>query len=146
MASDTPTVVLDTSVASIIYNSDWRSPYYEDQIKGRKPVISFQTLEELLFGPRKDGWGENRRNELQRHIERYEVVWADAALVDICARLRSDRIKAGRGLKTADAWIAATALMLKCPLATDDKDFDGIPNLEVIRWSRDSGVQLSQPI
>ena len=134
MASpDTPMVVLDTSVVSIIYNSDSRSPYYEDRIKGHRAVISFQTLEELLFGAYKAGWEERRENELRRHVEQYEVIGANAALADISARLRSERRKAGRKLKTADAWIAATAIMLNCPLATDNGDFDGIPNLEIIK-------------
>ena len=146
MSSDIPAVVLDTSVVSIIYRSDPRSSYYEEQIKGRGAVISFQTLEELLFGAYNAGWGERRASELKRHIERYEVIRADAVLADISAQLRHERESVGRKLETADAWIAATAIMLECPLATDDKDFDDIPNLEVIRQSRDSGVQLSQPI
>ena len=125
---DTPMVVLDTCVVSMIYNSAPRSRYYEDRIKGYRAVISFQTLEELLFGAYKAGWGERRESELRRHIAQYEVIWPNEALVDISARLRSERVKSGRALKTADAWIAATALMLECPLATDDKDFDGIPN------------------
>ena len=146
-STDTPVVVLDTGVVSVIHNpSDHRSSYYEEQIKGYRAVISFQTVEELLFGAYNAGWGERRENELRRNIAQYEVIWPNAALVDISARLRCDRRKAGRELQTADAWIAATAIMLECPLATDDKDFDGIPNLEVIRQSRDSGVQLNQPI
>ena len=144
---DTPIVVLDTSVVSIIHNpSDSRSSYYEERIKGYRAVISFQTVEELLFGAYNAGWREKRENELRRNIAQYEVIWPNAVLVDISARLRCDRKKAGQELETADAWIAATAIMLECPLATDDKDFDGIPNLEVIRQSRDSGVQLNQPI
>ena len=68
MSSDIPAVVLDTSVVSIIYRSDPRSSYYEEQIKGRGAVISFQTLEELLFGAYKAGWGERRASELKLHI------------------------------------------------------------------------------
>ena len=142
-----PAVVLDTCVVSTIHNpSDPRSSYYEERIKGYRAVISFQTVEELLFGAYNAGWGERRENELRRNIAQYEVIWPNAALVDISARLRCDRRKAGRKLETADAWIAATAIMLECPLATNDEDFVGIPNLEVIIQSRDSGVQLSQPI
>ena len=33
----------------------------------------------------------------------------------------------------ADAWIAATALMLDCPLASHDRDFSGIANLALIQ-------------
>lgn len=139
---DTPIVVLDTSVVSIIHNSDPRSSYYEERIKGRRAVISFQTLEELLFGAYKAGWGERRENELRRHIAQYEVISADDAMAEVAARLRSERKKAGRELKTADVWIAATAITLNCPLATDNGDFDGIPNLEIIK--RSPALQLKK--
>ena len=54
------------------------------------------------------------------------------AVVDISANLRSAQEGAGRRLNTADAWIAATALMLNCPLASHDGDFDGIAGLQLI--------------
>ena len=142
-STDTSIVVLDTSVVSIIYNSDHRSSYYEERIEGRRAVISFQTLEERLYGPLKDGWSEKSKREHRRHIEQYEVIWPNAALVDISARLRCDRRKAGRELKTADAWVAATAIMLNCPLATDNGDFDGIPDLAVIKRPSSSQIEKS---
>jgi len=40
-------------------------------------------------------------------------------------------------LKSADAWIAATALLLECPLASHDGDFADIPGIELLR--RDHG-------
>ena len=36
-------------------------------------------------------------------------------------------------MSTADAWIAATAIRLGCPLATHDRDFSGIDGLELIQ-------------
>ena len=133
-STNDPKVVLDTCVVSIIHNpSDPLSSYYEDRIKGRRAVISFQTVEELLFGAYNAGWRERRENELRRNIAQYEVIGANAALADISASLRSERERAGRRLNTADAWIAATAIMLKCPLATANGDFDGIPDLEIIK-------------
>ena len=68
-------------------------------------------------------------NELLQHPDRYEVVWSAPELVEISARLRDERERAGRKLNTADAWIAATAIML----ASHDGDFSGIANLELIR-------------
>ena len=126
-------VVLDTSVTSIIYNGDWRARYYEEQIERRRTLISFQTLEEMLFGAFSNNWGERRRQELGRYLSQFEVIWPGPSLVDVCARLRSERRLAGRELKSADAWIAATAILLDCPLAADDGDFENIPGLDLIR-------------
>ncbi len=133
MVISAPPVVLDTSVVSIIYNQDPRAPFYEGQLAGQRPVVSFQTLEELWFGAFIARWGEKRRNDLSRHLDQYEVVWPGPELVDVCARLRSGRRSAGHALQLADAWVAATALLLRCPLAADDGDFADIPNLTLIR-------------
>ena len=127
------TAVLDTSVVSIIYRQNDRASFYESHLTGMRTVISFQTLEELRYGVYLGGWGERRRNELNRHVEQYEVVWPNHQLVDICARLRSERRSLGRELKQADAWIAATALLLDCSLAADNGDFDNISGLRLIR-------------
>ena len=133
MASGTLPVVLDTGVVSFIYRRDTRASFYEEQITGMRPVISFQTLEELHFGASKDNWGNRRRNELALHVAMYEVIWPSLEAVRLSAELRADREKAGRKLNTADAWIAATALMLGCPLASHDRDFSGIPDLQIIK-------------
>ena len=81
----------------------------------------------------KDNWGAARRNRLSQHLAQYDVVWPTPAMVDISANLRSSQEKAGRRLETADAWIAATALMLNCPLASHDGDFDAVAGLQLIK-------------
>ena len=126
-------IILDTDVVSYIFNRDRRAAYYLEQMRGRRPLISFQTLEEAWFGAHRKNWGGRRREELALHLAQYEIVWADGLLVDVCVRLRLDRERAGRALNTADAWIAATAIRLSCPLATHDRDFSGIDGLELIQ-------------
>lgn len=137
MAAGPELVVLDTSVLSILYDEedDERYAVYQERLAGRRWLISFQTLEELLFGMHNGGWGEARRRRLSRHIRRFEVVWLEpgSKLVTIAARLRSDLKRMGRTLDVADAWIAATALMRQCPLASDDRDSVGIPGLPLIQ-------------
>ena len=128
-------IVLDTNVVSLIIKSDDRASYYLRRIGGMRPFISFQTLEELWHWAYSRNWGARRKNELERHLERYQVVWPDSGLVDICARLRRQRQAWGRRLERADAWIAATALYLDCPLASHDGDFDDIPQLRLVRAS-----------
>lgn len=126
-------VVLDSNVVSYIFNRDSRADYYEERIRGCQLLISFQTLEESWFGAFRRGWGTRRTRELEAHLQRYETIWPDTEIATVCARLRAESLSAGRGLQVADAWIAATALMLGCPLVTHDRDFDGIPGLRVIR-------------
>ena len=131
IGDDTLIVVADTSVVSLIFNGDTRSSAYLEHLDGRHAVTSFQTLEELQFGAYKAGWGRRRRSELNEHLRQYHVAWPNPSLVRTCARLRSECEARGRRLETADAWIAATAVMLSCPLASHDRDFSGIPGLEV---------------
>ena len=79
------------------------------------------------------GWGARRMAELRDHLASYEVIWPNRRTAERCAILRGERRALGRALDTADAWIAATALTLDCPLASHDRDFSDIPGLEVIR-------------
>lgn len=126
-------VVVDTSVVSLLMRSGSAAEYYQDSIAGMRAVISFQTLEEAWFGAIKAGWGEARRNGLARHLGRFEVVWPTPEMVRISAHLRTEREQAGRRLGIADAWVAAAAIMLRCPLVSHDGDFEDIPNLNLVR-------------
>ena len=126
-------IVLDSNVTSYIFRGSPEAAYYQEQIEGERAVISFQTLEEIWFGAYNRGWGERKRAELTEFLQQYEVIFPNAQLADICSRLRAERRSTGREMQVADAWIAATALYLDCPLASHDGDFDGIPNLHLIR-------------
>ncbi len=138
MLGSAPLVVVDTSVVSIVHsrNRSFESTFYEQHLEGNRPVISFQTLEEAWYGAYLAGWGASRRRELDRNLQQYEVIFPDHGLIDTCAKLRADRRATGRELQMADAWIASTALLLSCPLAADDGDFEGIPGLRLIRAPR----------
>ena len=129
-------MVLDTNVVSFIYRSDPEGVYYEQQIRGLEPLISFQTAEELLFGAFKRGWGEQRMEAFAHFLSRYDVVMPTTATIDHCARIRAEQARVGRSLALDDAWIAATAMTLGCPLATDDRDLAGVPGLDVIQAPR----------
>ena len=132
MVLEEPKVVLDTNVASYIYTGNSRARFYESATEGMQPVISFQTLEEIMITPIKNGWGRRRFNALRVHLRRYEVIWPSMELVEISTRLRAAMELAGHRMGAADGWIAATALYLDCPLATHDRDFIGVPGLRLI--------------
>ena len=126
-------IVMDSNVASYIFRDSPEATFYQEQIEGQRVVISFQTLEELWYGAYNRDWGERRRAELASFLQQYEVIFPNAQLADICARLRAERRQSGREIKIADGWVAATALYLGCPLASHDGDFDGIPDLQLIK-------------
>ena len=128
-------IVLDTNVVSYIFNGDDRAWFYVERTRGHRAIISFQTLEEIWYGAFAKGWGGRRTNELAEHLDQYEIVWAGPELMEASARLRSERKAAGREMNSADAWIAATAILLKCPLASHDGDFSEIAGLSLIRSS-----------
>ena len=112
-------IVLDTSVISYIFKGDSRGDYYKDRIRGERCVVSFQTLEEVQFGALRNSWGQRRKNELELHLQQYEVIWPNQELVERCAYLRSEREGVGRSLAMADAldrWDRTSArLPTSCP-------------------------------
>ncbi|MFC7157918.1 PIN domain-containing protein [Halomarina halobia] len=50
------------------------------------------------------------------------------------ARLQADRMRAGTSIKTADAYIAATARSLDVPLIAHDDHFERIDGLDVLTY------------
>ena len=58
-------VVVDTSVVSILFRQDSeRFDYYQNALAGYELLVSFQTLEEALFGAYNANWGQRRLSEL----------------------------------------------------------------------------------
>jgi predicted nucleic acid-binding protein len=77
--------------------------------------------------------GQPRRVLLEQFIERFEVVYADNGLCTLWAGVRALARRSGMGLSVQDAWIAATALALDAPLATNNRrHFESIQGLRLI--------------
>lgn len=67
------------------------------------------------------GWGNRRRLLLEQFMQGFELFYADNGLCTIWARIRADARATGRPLSPQDAWIAAAALALDAPLATNNR-------------------------
>lgn len=79
------------------------------------------------------GWGGRRRTLLEQFINGFGAVYADDALCTVWARLRADARALGRPLSPQDAWIAAAAMGLDAPLATNNRaDFRYISKLRLL--------------
>lgn len=117
-------ILLDTNVASFFLPFEGRPQrsLYEPLLSGKRWVLSFQSVGELLRLPERNGWNQDRRRRLDCFLARFVVVPADAELAATRARVGVQAERLGCPLETADAWILATALRLDLPLVTHDRD------------------------
>ena len=126
-------IVVDTGLASYIFNWHSLAQRYSDALRGSELILSFMTIAELRMGAISAGWGSRRRLLLERFMQRFELVYADNDLCSVWARIRADARAAGRAVSPLDAWIAATALALDAPLATNNRrDFERVRELRLL--------------
>jgi predicted nucleic acid-binding protein len=82
-------------------------------------------------------WSSQRVQWLRLFIERFTVVPSSPDLCRKWAEVMIAARAAGRRIETADAWIAATALLYDNPLVTHNgSDFLGVPNLKLVFHGR----------
>ena len=126
-------IVVDTDVASYIFNWHSLSKQYANALRGSELILSFMSVAELRMGAMSAGWGSNRRLLLERFIHGFELFYPDNDLCTVWARIRADARASGRAISPQDAWIASTALALDAPLATNNcRDFENVRNLRLL--------------
>jgi predicted nucleic acid-binding protein len=111
-------VVVDTDVLSYLFKRDSRGESYRPHLHGKLGVLSFMTIAELEFWARIRNWGPTRRAELSAFLQPYTIIQSDLPLCDMWAEVRSEAMRAGHHIDTADCWIAATARLYDIPLLT----------------------------
>ncbi|TMQ35002.1 MAG: type II toxin-antitoxin system VapC family toxin [Planctomycetota bacterium] len=130
-------VVTDTSVASLLHPRKRRSTllaWYEPHLRGKALVLSFQSVAELWSWGVENRWTRKDFHRFERFIGRFIVVPYDLDLGKVWAEVIAHCKRRGRRLESGDAWIIATAVHRRLPLASHDADHLGlrIPKLEVI--------------
>ena len=124
-------IVLDTDVVSFLFKADTRAQIYLPQLQERQWSISFMTEAELEQWTLLANWSEKRVVWLRLFLSRFVVVPSSHDLVLKWAGAMVAARRNGRRIETADAWIAATALLYNAPLLTHNKaDYLGIPGLQ----------------
>lgn len=127
-------VVVDTDVysARLIPNS-LLARRYEPLLVGRQEFISFQTAGEVRYGALRGGWGARRLDRMEAALAEIEIVHSGEELIQVYAELRATCARIGHALHqrehNGDRWIAATAIRLGIPVASNDGIFEGVPGL-----------------
>jgi tRNA(fMet)-specific endonuclease VapC len=132
--------VLDTNVvlAALKDQPLWQRLQAEHKLGADDALvmISAVTMAELLSLAEQNGWGQQKKEKLEKLLRRYVIIdinHTDDPLMTSYARI--DAFSQGRlaghtlGLSSRnmgknDLWIAATAAVTKATLFTTDADFD----------------------
>ena len=70
---------------------------------------------------------------LEAFLADFSVLHSDNLLCSTWAAVRNESTQKGRPISSADAWIAATALVLSTPLVTNNpKDYRHLDNLQIV--------------
>jgi tRNA(fMet)-specific endonuclease VapC len=129
-------VIVDTDVTSYLLKEDSRAELYRPHLFGLPKMISFMTLAELRRWELGNNWGEKRKRKAREFLSAFTVIFADEKLCEIWAEIKSEAHRKGRPIETADAWIAAVALLFDVPLVTHNrKHFENIRDLQIISES-----------
>ena len=126
-------IVVDTDVAYYLFNWHSAAQNYANALHGSELILSFMSVAELRMGAFSAGWGARRRLLLEQFMRGFELFYADNDLCTVWARIRTDARAMGRPMSPQDAWIAATALALDTPLATNNRrDFEHVQKLRLL--------------
>ena len=126
-------VVADTDVVSYVFKNHPFGSRYDPELAGHITLISFMTVAELERWVLQYRWGNQRIQLLRTFLRRFTVVPSSPDLCRKWAEVMVTAQAAGRRIESADAWIAATALLHDAPLLTNNRnDFLGVAGLTLI--------------
>jgi predicted nucleic acid-binding protein len=126
-------VVLDTDVVSFLFKNDSRAQSYLAHLHDRQWLISFMTEAELEQWALQSNWHAKRIDWLRIFLARFGIIPSSHDLIVKWAEVMVAARRAGRRLETADAWIAATAVLYDAPLVTHNaSDYAGVPGLKLV--------------
>jgi predicted nucleic acid-binding protein len=128
-------ILCDTSFVSVVQVKGWLPTWpaaAHQRLSSAILGISVVTIAEVRDGHISANWGPSRRTAAEQLMAAYLWVPLDMAVVDECARLRAACRASGVVVPDNDIWIAATANTRGWPLASCDKHFERIPDVDHI--------------
>ena len=125
-------LLVDTNIISYAYgeHSLWQD--YAPLLEGQTLLVAAQSIAELRFGAKLKNWGERKRKRLEILLINYTVIYPNDDICTAWANVKVQSHQQGQPIRSANAWIAATALAFEVPLVTHNKkDFEFIEGLEL---------------
>ena len=124
--------VVDTNVVSFLFKKDTRGELYRPYLDGHVLTVSFMTVAELDRWALEKNWGKAKVARMDRFLRRCVVYPFSRELGRRWAAINVAADCIGRPIGEADAWIAATALVLGHPLVTHNPtDFETVDGLKI---------------
>jgi predicted nucleic acid-binding protein len=79
------------------------------------------TVAEIEHGMATAKWGDQKRNRMRSHLAAFLVYESCPELCRSWGEVMAESAATGRRMSHEDAWIAATAVLLSAPLATNNR-------------------------
>ena len=113
-------ILVDTDVVSLLFKRHSLARAFAEPLKRHQLYISFATAAEIEFGMQRSAWGQQRRQDMAAHLSDYAVIESNPVICRQWALVMNESFLRGRVMSHPDAWIAATALVIDVPLATNN--------------------------
>lgn len=132
-------VMLDTNIC--IYILKEQSPAileHLEEYQAGEIAISFVVYAELIYGVHKSSRKMDNLEKVETLVGGVSILPLDQEVAYHYGLLRSELEAKGNLIGPNDLFIAAHALTLRLPLATNNiKEFSRVPGLSVLDWQRD---------
>ncbi|HEX5940051.1 MAG TPA: PIN domain-containing protein [Dehalococcoidia bacterium] len=126
-------VVVDTNVVVYLILGRGLAQEYSRILRDRDVLVSFQTLAELRLIALRRTWGPRLLATMDEVVGQAGIIQPTLELVEEWAQLMYRQMQRGSRIESADAWVAASALLHGCPVLTNDrKDFERIQGLRLL--------------
>ena len=130
-------VIVDTDVVSYAFREATEYAPYGKELENKIAYISFMTWAELMRGSLSRKWGDKRRRKLADFVKStYVVIESKEAINRAWGEVIEEAREKGRVIRTADAWIAATAAATGVPLMSNNRaDFECLDSIQLISFA-----------
>jgi len=122
-------ILFDTGATELLRRRDRRAEKLALQYY--PPVLCTHVIGEFLYGQVLAEVKSNAMLEAMEFLESFHIHSPDSGTASIYARIRAELKREGITLPDPDYWIGAHAIQASLPLASTDRDFERIPEVQL---------------